>query len=347
MSALGTVESHPMQENGALDRPCYSMKLMQPFVEVLRESTAAASVSVFENQVYDPDERVPIAVVHDFLAAAIEFTKDADLGLKAAQRVCFGDVGALDYLVCSGTTIEAALQVAARYTRLVNDSLDIRLEVQGDRAIVRFENRLVLPRAATDFQLGCFFVNYFRAWFKERRSEIEVSFMHDEPVDSAEYARTFAPARVVFSAAFDGFSFDRERLGTCLHSADSRLHGVIQKLAEQMLAALPRVQSTTVDVRRLLTEELATGNPGATHIARRLGLSTRTLGRKLEREGTTFKDLLDETRKQLALQYVGGHDFSLSEVAVLLGFSQTAAFHRAFRRWTGQTPLQYRRRRLR
>ena len=75
-------------------------------------------------------------------------------------------------------------------------------------------------------------------------------------------------------------------------------------------------------------------------------MSPRTLGRRLEHEGTTFKELLDDLRRRLALRYVGGaRSRALTEIAFLLGFSQSAAFHRAFKRWTGQTPLEYRRER--
>jgi AraC-like DNA-binding protein len=72
-------------------------------------------------------------------------------------------------------------------------------------------------------------------------------------------------------------------------------------------------------------------------------MSTSTLGRRLEREETTFRDLLDDLRKQLATQYLTNPDLELAEVALLLGFSQSTAFHRAFRRWTGQTPAEFRR----
>jgi AraC-like DNA-binding protein len=71
-------------------------------------------------------------------------------------------------------------------------------------------------------------------------------------------------------------------------------------------------------------------------------MSPRTLGRRLAEEGTTFSELLDDLRRQLALRYVGTETHGLSEVAFLLGFSDVAAFYRAFKRWTGRTPLQYR-----
>ena len=79
--------------------------------------------------------------------------------------------------------------------------------------------------------------------------------------------------------------------------------------------------------------------------ARSLQMSPRTLGRRLQHEGTTFKHLLDDLRRRMALRYVDGQELGLSEIAFLLGFSQTAAFHRAFKRWTAQTPLEYRRQR--
>lgn len=84
-------------------------------------------------------------------------------------------------------------------------------------------------------------------------------------------------------------------------------------------------------------------NPSVANIASLLHVSPRTLGRRLGHEGTTFKELLADLRRQLALRYVGSSDLGLAEIAFLLGFSQSAAFHRAFKRWTSQTPLEYRR----
>jgi AraC-like DNA-binding protein len=89
--------------------------------------------------------------------------------------------------------------------------------------------------------------------------------------------------------------------------------------------------------------ELAGSNPSATRTAALLHISHRTLSRKLQQEGTTFKELFDDVRRRAALSYVARRDLGLSEIAFLLGFSEAASFHRAFKRWTGQTPLEYRR----
>jgi AraC-like DNA-binding protein len=137
--------------------------------------------------------------------------------------------------------------------------------------------------------------------------------------------------------------FDKSYLSQSVASADPSLHALIRQHADALLAELPHVQSVTARVRELITKELAGGNPIAANIARQMPMGARTLGRRLEGEGTTFKELLDDMRRRLALGYVAGSLLPLSEIAFLLGFSQTAAFHRAFKRWTGQTPLEYRR----
>jgi AraC-like DNA-binding protein len=231
--------------------------------------------------------------------------------------------------------------------RLVNDALDFRLEIQGERAIVRLDNRLVLPRAAADFQVAAFYLSYSRRWPPEVGEFSEAWFTHNQPDNLAEYRRTFGKAAVRFSAPVAAFVVRERDLQAPLKGADPKLHELVRKHAEIMLAALPKAQSMTEKVRDIVAAALTSGGPYAKQAAKQLNISDRTLIRKLEREGTTFKDILDDIRRRLALSYVGSRDLDLSEVAFLLGFSHATAFYRAFRRWTGQTPLEYRRSRRR
>jgi AraC-like DNA-binding protein len=110
-----------------------------------------------------------------------------------------------------------------------------------------------------------------------------------------------------------------------------------------MVTQLSKRRSLTGTVREIAMKELLVGTPTVFGVAGQLHMSARTLGRRLAREGTTFISVLDKLRQELALRYVGSHKISLADVAFRLGFSHTEAFHRAFRRWTGQTPLAYRR----
>jgi AraC-like DNA-binding protein len=146
-----------------------------------------------------------------------------------------------------------------------------------------------------------------------------------------------------FGAPFNGFSAPARYLSMPVQGADPNLHALIRKHAEAMLAELPRAHSLTERVRALLAEQLANGAPSLGQIARHVSMSERTLARHLEDEGTTYKALLEDLRRRLARRYVRRSELPFAEIAALLGFSQAAAFHRAFRRWTGRTPLEYRR----
>jgi AraC-like DNA-binding protein len=291
----------------------------------------------------DPDDRISISIAHQMLDAAVECTGDADLGLKAARECTRGEAGALDYAVMSASTGLDAITAASRFIRLVNDALDIRVETKGERVVARLDSCVSMSRAAADFQMGGLFAVLNVIWGSALDANVTILLAHPSPSDTAEYALTFPGARVSFGTSSYGFEFDAAFLHAPLSSADANLHDLMRRHAERTLRELPQALPITRGVKNLIAEELAGGHPGCAHIASRLQMSPRTLERRLELEGTTFTRLLEEVREGLALRYVGDQDLPLSEVATLLGFSQTTAFHRAFRRWTGQTPLQYRR----
>lgn len=373
-------------ERSVTDNLCYSVRLLRPFVRVLAKYGVFAGTSVEELLPIDPDERIPVTVAHELLQIPIELTGDADIGLKAGRSVSLGDVGVLDYAISTASTVREALELAARYIHLVNDALDIRLELDGHRVLIRFNSQVELPRAAADFMVSSF----YSAHFVHRLSglpHLECCFSHAAPQDTSEYERTFTTASVRFGAPYCGFVFDKadlerrlENSNPDLHavirgyvetgraeprnidsltdkvvglaknfldatteSAEVNVHGLIRKHLALLIAELPKAERLTDKVRNLLATELSRGHPTAARIAVRLHMSPRTLGRKLEKEGTTFTAILEDLRQRLARQFVGGQEIGLSEVAFLLGFSDVSVFHRAFRRWTGQTPLEYRR----
>jgi AraC-like DNA-binding protein len=324
------------------DQPCYSARLIQPFIQLLSSYPSFPVKLLDDLKKLDIDARFPIAETHELLRGAIAMTGDDNLGLKAGRLMAMGDGGALDYAMSSAATFRDAVETASRYSRLVNDALELKLEVRDGHAFIRLESQTLLPRAAEDFMIGSFFANPVGKLLPGLPN-VECWFQHGEPQDTSEYQRTFGSMPVRFAAPCSCFVLAEDLLATPLASADAKLHTLISRHADQTLSEIPSTRSLTDKVRQLLAKELAQGHPTATQIAHKLHTSPRTLARKLEAEGTTFTDLLDDLRRRLALQYLGSRDVALSELTFLLGFSHTAAFHRAFKRWTGQTPLEYRR----
>jgi AraC-like DNA-binding protein len=323
--------------------PCFSARLVRPFVRLLRGYPQIPQEGLDELEAFDPDTRVPIATIHELLAGAEFLTGDPDLGLKAARLIAPGDYGVLEYAARSAATWRGACDALWRYMRLVNDALCYSVQEEGELAQLRLDSKVALPRASADFQSAAFYVSVAYWWPDNFQPDLEVCFLHPRPADVSEYERTFPTGRLRFEAPFNGFVFPKEYLELPVQGADPHLHAVLRKHADAMLAELPRAQSLTERARDLVVKELAGGTPTLGHVARRLALSERTLARRLDEEGTTFKALLEDSRRRLSLRYVRESELAFGEIAFLLGFSQTAAFYRAFRRWTGQTPLEWRR----
>jgi AraC-like DNA-binding protein len=323
---------------------CYSARLVLPFTRLLKAYKQIPPVALAELEALDPDKRVPIKTVHAMLRMAVELTQDADLGLKAAQELTPGDHGALEYAARSASTWRESLLCVGRYTRLLNDALLFSLKEEGQWAHIQLESSVLMPRTAADFQSAAFHVSSRFFWPPSSGLNFSVNFMHARPANVAEYERTFGLCALNFEAPWTGFSIPRSYLDHPVAGADPKLHKLIRSHAEALLAELPRAKSMTEKVRELVADGLAGGSPSINQIARNLSMTPRTLARRLEEESITFRQVVDDLRQRLAMRYVGDSELPLSEVAFLLGFSQLAAFHRAFKRWTQQTPLDYRRR---
>lgn len=316
--------------------PSYSAALVRAFVGFL-PADAAASAAVL-----DLDDRVPVSVAHQLLSAVIEQTGDLDLGLKAGRTMSAGDAGVADYAIRSAATVHDAIEVAARYIRLVNDGLELRLQHEDDRVVLQWISMVVMPRAAEDFLMSAIYTSHMKMLLRDA-PEFECWFTYPRPDQMGEYERTFGPAKLRFVAPFAGYAFNSEHLRKPVEAADAKLHSVLRQHAEALLGNLPASRTFTDLVRRHLSNDLSHGRPAATKLAQRLRMSARTLERRLEGEGTTFGEVLDDLRRRLAMDYLGRRDVSLSQIAFLLGFSQVGAFHRAFKRWMGTTPFEYRR----
>jgi AraC-like DNA-binding protein len=322
-------------------RPCYSLRLIRPFLRLLERHPAFPPELLAPLYALDPDERLPINAVHELLRGATELTGDPDLGLKAARELELGEFGAVEYVAQSARTVRDAIDVIGRYLHLVNDAIEFRLELQGKLAIVKLHNSVVMPRAAETFEVAAFQVAIRRRADADTLQGRTIHFTHERPSDVSEYEKTF-DAEVLFSQPFTGFSFDAATLELPLPWRDPYLHEVLRRHADQAVASLPKVESFVERVRGLVLEDLPQNKASAKQIADRLHMSVRTLSRRLEEDGTSFRDLLNDVRKHLALRYASSTDLDLTEIAFLLGFSSSAVFHRSFKRWTGVTPRDYR-----
>jgi hypothetical protein len=187
-------------EDDFFDQPCYSLRLSRPFIRLLRGYEGFPQQKLDDLEKLDVDDRIPISSSHRLLQAALELTQDPDIGLKAAREISPGDTGALDYAMTTAATVREAIDIAAAYKRLINDTIDFHIQIDGDRAFVQTENSVVLPRAALDFQLAVFYRNHFSRWPRSVSDGYEVCFTYGKPDSIAEHEITFPNVTLHFSA---------------------------------------------------------------------------------------------------------------------------------------------------
>jgi AraC-like DNA-binding protein len=169
-----------------------------------------------------------------------------------------------------------------------------------------------------------------------------VHVTHPAPDYRAEYERIYG-APVTFEADWNAVLLDVRWMNHKISVQPRYVFGILSEHADALVRSLESSKSTRGRVESLLTPVLHTGETGMDAVAAKMGLSRQALFRRLKGEGATFEKVLDELRRQMALHYLSGKKVSVNETAYLVGFSEPAAFSRAFKRWTGKSPSEARR----
>jgi AraC-like DNA-binding protein len=291
----------------------------------------------------DADNRIPFAQLVALYEHAARLTGDDAVGLHVGERTSPTLFDVLGYVVINSPTLGAALSRLVRYHAIWTDGAFFELTEQGAHVYLSYNYvaGILAPR-----RHDCEMTFAIAVTFTRRMTGVDwrpraVSFQHPQPTDTAEHQRIFR-APVHFAQPRNELVLDRALLALPLARADAGLCAVLERHAQELLARLPQHDDTTAQVRRLLGDALAGGDPNINTVARQLGLSARTLQRKLRAEGTAYQDVLAAMRRDLARRYLREREMAVCEVAYLLGFSGPSAFHRAFRRWTGVTPKEFR-----
>jgi len=311
------------------------------------DSAALAAHANFDSaRGSDPDARIPIGIETLLWDEAARVTGDGAFGVHAAQGLRPGMFDVIDYAVRTAATLLESLERLARYNRLVHDAAVFDLVREGDALrVVHSLHGVKQSRHAAEFTLASLVVVGGQILGAPLRP-LSVTFQHEVHGPTSEHERLFG-VLPSFGRAENSVTLSLELLERPLSTSDPLLSRVIERHAEALLAARPApAETSAARVRRLLCEKLGKEEAAATlaGLASRLGMSERSLQRRLADEGQTFDALLDQLRHELALRYLADKKIAITEVAFLLGYSEPSAFHRAFKRWTGTTPSQARQR---
>ncbi len=296
----------------------------------------------------DQDSRIPLANYLALLKAGIELCQEPALSLLFGEAVKLQDISLVGLIGVAFDNVESGRQLVNRYTPLgldaddgtaepiqfVRENGDVWMKFNGR---IYVDNPLLLESGIARAVCGVRALQQSMPGLASLQFPKAIRFTHAEPSYRAEYDRIFG-VPLFFESHMNGFLIDEAILNLKLPRTNPYLSEIMSARAEELLKSLERSKTTRGRVENLLVPILHTGEATVEMIASKLGLSRQTLFRKLKAEGVTFEQVLDELRHQMALYYLNGKKVSVNQTAYLLGFSEPAAFSRAFKRWTGSSP---------
>jgi AraC-like DNA-binding protein len=305
-------------------------------------------VALFRELKMDPDRvgdlkhRYLQSQVTDLWKASVIATGDAEFGLKVARHIRPSTFHVVGYAMACSETLTRATERFAHSARLVSDSAQVHLTSGRDGYLLTMDLHTggeppiyqTIDTMLAGFLLLC-------EWIVDKPLKpLEVCFAHARPRAEDEYQAVFrCPIR--YDQRQNSLLFAAADLDQRIPAANEELAMLLDEMAAKYLA-LRFERRFSRQVRDALLAQLPHGQPSKSATARTLNMTERTLLRRLQEENTTFKELLDKQREELAYDYLRREDLSLDRIADLLGFSSSGTFSRAFVQWTGKRPGDWR-----
>ncbi len=288
----------------------------------------------------DPLQRLSSSQVTALYRACVKATHDPYFGLTVGRFIHASNIHAVGYaLMASRTLLDFCLRLE-RYFALVSQSATVHVARNAQEVVLRFRRQTDLCDETED-AFAAFLLRFMRLLYRRDFSPLRVEMHHNCPGEGAQpYAQAFG-VMPTFGHHESALVFTATAMEEPLPGACPELAQYNDKIAAEYLARLGR-SDVTARVRALIIKTLPAGDCTRRTLARELCMSQATLQLKLAQRGTNFQDLLNETRRELALGYLAQHSLSVTEITFLLGFTDTSNFTRAFKRWTGISPTLYR-----
>ena len=298
----------------------------------------------------DPDRRVPLIRYLELLENCADLLADPQFGLKFGAQYEPRHAGVVGNVALASRTVGEAFEMMGRYLPTMVDATVHGVEASDGIVFVYsyyIDPLMMSYRQKADWAIA-FTCNLMRVGLGDPRwtpQEVVLPQLADE---SPAQRRTRAESmgdNIRVGHPWAGIRFDAGLLKRPMVTADAMIESLMRHYGDLRLAALPDQRGEMEQLRREIARVLVKGQSGIDHLARATGTSVRTLQRRLKDAGVNYSDLQNDVRKTLALNLLENQTLGLAEIAFSLGYSEVSAFNHAFRRWVGQSPGQYRRRR--
>lgn len=296
------------------------------------------------NDVSSPLQEMNLHQYCNLFEEAARQTGNSNIGLEFGSHFAPKQLGMLGFAAISSPTLAAALRNLEKYFPAHQSQTSFGL-IQ-DCGILWLSYRIFDPRIKNrrqdaELSLGMF-CNIFKAAHGPDWTPLEVRFEHTKPDNKDEHEMRFG-APVQFGRRTNAIAFRRRDLDALMPDQDPYLASVVEPFLQGRCETLNDPQDFALAVRHEVKMQLGEKLPSASGISELFGVSEPAFQKQLRTQGLGFNDILKAARQELALHYISDPDLSLTEIAYSLGYSELSAFSRAFRNWTGMSPLRYRR----
>jgi AraC-like DNA-binding protein len=320
-------------------------KMIDQAPESLDRAELFASTGISEEEAADPNTKVLDTRYYTLLEtiAAAE-APEISFHLRTSAAMKCADFGAVGLAWKSAPTLRRSFQRMDRHARAYNKTATFRLVIKDGFSMwthQRLEPERLGMYLSTEGTLGTYVAMCRETTFPENRPHA-VQFRHAEPAGSLKALEDYFRCPVTFGAEIDAIILPEERLDRKNTVGDESIWRFLTTHIEQTLVEEDQEEALDRQVIFQIANMLSEGIPTLADIASELGMSARTLQRRLADHGHTFQSLVDEARRQLAEKFLTDTKYSIAQVAFLTGFSEQSAFTRAFKRWAGQTPGSFR-----
>lgn len=321
------------------------------FIEKIAEAAALEGMSrsalllpcgVDPERPIDVEQMISSSVHYD-LWETIMLERDPGFPIRYANTIAVDDYGTLGLAIKTAPDLQAAFERAIRYSIVMTNSSWLDVRMSGEQVTLLFnregERRLGM-RCANEAALAEY-VQVAREISGVHVSPERVFVRHEHFGDTSAHEAFFG-CDICFAANEDSLIFKTSVMQLPVLKADEGLSNFILGHLDKQVSERGLAPSLVEAVQRIVCDELPGGVPKMETVARRVGMSKRTLQRRLGKHDISFQAFVDNTRQNLANQLLRQTPRPLADIAFLLGFSEQSAFQRAFKRWTGQTPAEYR-----
>lgn len=341
IAPIETLPSHRLSEPTAMHS--WAVVIAQALEHAGVDSQALfAEAGVGYKLAVNPYMRVPTSKMNTLFALAVKATGNPCFGLQMEEFIHPTTFHALGYSLFASTTLQDYCERLVRFFSIASDNCRHHIEESGDVCKLRME--LLVPNLSFESQDGwsATLVKFIRSIFKPGFTPVRIHFLRPalNEQDQQKFNAYFR-CPIQYSSGEWALYFRKEDMIAPLPGANHELALINDKVVMEYLARLEKSDLGNL-VRTHIIKLLPSGHCSKEYIAAKLNMSARNLQHKLELQHTSYQDIFDQTRKDLALNYMATEHTSISEITYLLGFSDTSNFARAFKRWTGQSPTHYR-----